>query len=66
MLVETGDTSLPAVGEPPTKRVWFPPGVYRVYDQEVDGHPNVMNVELWPQYSIDVKKDGNGTKSSCP
>lgn len=66
MLVEPGGTSLPAVGDSPNNRVWFPPGLYSVYDQEVDGHPDVLDVELWPQYSMDVRKDGNGTRAGCP
>lgn len=66
MLVQPGDTRLPALNDAPNNRVWFPPGLYTVYDQEVDGHPEVLHVQLWPQYSIDVSEDGNGTKSGCP
>lgn len=66
MLVQPGDISLPSVNDSPNNRVWFPPGLYTVYDQEVDGHPDVLHVKLWPQYSIDVVKDGDGVKSTCP
>jgi hypothetical protein len=66
MIVRPLDTLLPPVSASPDNRVWFPPGLYTIYDQEVEGQPEVLWVQLRPQYSIDIKKDGNGVKSSCP
>ncbi len=61
MIVEPGDLPLPA-----NSKVWFPPGLYSVYDTEVAGHPIVMNVKLWQHIQINVRKDGIGQTSTCP
>ena len=66
MVVQPGDKLLPTMSASPDNRIWFPPGQYAVYDQEVDGHPNVLHVQLMPRYEVDIKTDGSGVKTYCP
>jgi hypothetical protein len=66
MLVEPGDQSLSSVTDSPNNRVWFPPGLYTVYDVDVTGHPEVVHIQLDAHTEVSVRKDGNGQKSDCP
>ncbi len=65
LLAQPGDTLVPPVNAAAPKGVWFYPGLYTVYDTEVQGQPEVTQVKLYPHTSVSVIKDGAGTKYTC-
>ncbi len=66
VIVEPGDTIVPPVSAAPANKVWFTPGLYTVYDNDVSGRPEITQVKLWQHTSINLVKDGAGAKYSCP
>ena len=66
MIVKPGDIILPSLGNSPENEVWIYPGVYKVYDLDVPGEPEVLAVEMQEGISIDIREDGNGEKRKCP
>src|SRR5512135_2082351 len=66
LLAQPGDTVVPPVSAAPLNRVWFYPGLYTVYDADVQGKPAVTQVKLSPRTEISVIKDGSGQKYTCP
>ncbi len=66
LLVKPGDKLVPQVSSAPDNRVWFFPGLYTVYDADVQGNPVITQVKLFPHTDISVLKDGAGVKYVCP
>ncbi len=66
LVTQPGDKVVPPVGAAPANRVWFFPGLYTLYDADVQGRPAVTQVKLWPHTDISVIKDGAGQKYTCP
>ncbi len=66
LLVKPLETALPPVSQSPGNRVWFPPGFYSVYDTEVAGQPEVLQVQLGGHTEVKIRRDGNGLRSECP
>ncbi len=66
LVAEPGDKTLPPVGAAPANRVWFYPGLYKVYDTEVQSRPEVTQVKVYEHTQVSVVGDGNGTKYTCP
>ena len=66
MLVEPGDTTLLSFLNAPDNEQWIYPGVHKVYDQDVDGQPEVLTVDLREGITVDIRIDGNGDRRKCP
>jgi hypothetical protein len=66
MLVEPGDTTLLSLLNAPDNEQWIYPGVHKVYDQDVDGQPEVLTVDLREGMTVDIRIDGNGDHRKCP
>ena len=66
MLAKPGDILIPAVYEFPSNEIQISPGVYVIYDLEVGGNPEVMEIEIKEGSQIDILDDGNGNRRKCP
>jgi len=66
MVVEPSGVVLPSLRNFPLNDVQINPGIYKIYDTDVDGYPEVMKVEVKEGLAIDVQFDGNGDKRKCP
>lgn len=66
MTAEPGGILLPALTNFPANDVRMNPGIYRVYDNEVDDYPEVLKVELREGSAVDIRADGNGLRKKCP
>jgi uncharacterized protein YgiM (DUF1202 family) len=66
MVVEPGDKTLQPVSDSPENRVWFSPGLYKIYDFDVSGHPQVKDLNLLSRTEVKIIKDGDGQESECP
>lgn len=66
MTAEPGGILLPALTNFPANDVRMNPGTYRIYDNEADGYPEVLKVELREGSAIDIRVDGDGLKKKCP
>jgi hypothetical protein len=66
MTAEPGGILLPALTSYPANDVRVNPGMYRVYDTDVEGSPEVLKVELREGSAIDIRLDGNGFSKKCP
>jgi hypothetical protein len=66
MLIEPGDILLPSYHEFPDNEKWIYPGIYKVYDLDVAGEPEILTIELREGLNIDILYDGKGHKRKCP
>ncbi len=66
LVAEPGDKLLPPVSAAPANRVWFFPGLYKVYDAELENRPEITQVKLFEHTQVSVISDGTGTKYTCP
>jgi hypothetical protein len=66
MEVNPGSIIIPAVYDFPENDVQINPGVYTIHDIEVDGSPEVMEVEVKEGLQIDIIYDGDGDRKKCP
>ncbi len=66
LVAQPGDKVLPPVSAAPTNRVWFFPGLYKVYDTELASQPEITQVKLFEHTQVSVISDGTGTKYTCP
>lgn len=66
MLIKPGDIVLPSYHEFPDNEKWIYPGIYKVYDLDVAGEPEILTVELKEGLDIDILYDGKGHKRKCP
>ncbi len=66
MQVQPGGIVIPSLDNFPLNDVQIDPGIYRVYDTDVEGSPEVMKVEIREGSAIDIRNDGNGEHRKCP
>jgi hypothetical protein len=66
MRADPGGIFIPAVDHFQENYAQLNPGVYTVYDIEVDGSPEVLQVEIKEGSEIDIRDDGNGEHRKCP
>ncbi len=66
LIAEPGDKLLPPVSTAPANRVWFFPGLYKVYDTDLESRPEITQVKVYEHTQVSVIGDGNGTKYTCP
>jgi hypothetical protein len=66
MEADPGGIVLPPIDDFPDNYVRLNPGTYTVHDNDVDGNPQVLQVELREGSAIDVRTDGNGERKKCP
>jgi hypothetical protein len=66
MEANPGGILIPAVYNFPENDVQINPGVYTIHDIEVDGSPEVMEVEVKEGLQIDIIYDGDGDRKKCP
>lgn len=66
LVAEPGDKPLPPVGEAPANRVWFYPGLYKVYDADIAAGPEITHVKVFEHTEVSIISDGAGTKYTCP
>ncbi|MBI5950054.1 MAG: SH3 domain-containing protein [Chloroflexi bacterium] len=66
MIVKPGDVILQPVDDAPNNRVWFSPGLYSVYDLEVEGQPVAANLSVTEHREFHIIKDGTRTQWPCP
>jgi hypothetical protein len=66
ILVQPGDKTLQPVKDSPGNRVWFSPGVYKVYDVNVEGQPEITTIKLSSHTEVQIVTDGNRQRSECP
>jgi len=65
MEVNPGGIVIPAADNFPDNDVQINPGVYTIHDIEVDGSPDVMEVEVKEGSHIDILDDGDGNHKKC-
>jgi len=65
MVVDPGGILIPAVDNFPENDVQINPGIYTIHDGEVDGSPEVMEVEIIEGSDIDIRDDGDGNHKKC-
>jgi hypothetical protein len=65
MAAEPGGIVIQAVYNFPDNEVQINPGVYTIHDIEVDGSPEVMQVEIKEGSEIDIRDDGDGDHKKC-
>lgn len=66
MEANPGGIVIPAVNNFPDNDVQINPGIYTIRDIEVDGSPEVMEVEIKEGSEIDILYDGDGDRKKCP
>jgi hypothetical protein len=66
MEADPGGILIPAVDNFQENYAQLNPGVYTVYDIEVDGSPEVLEVEVKEGSEIDIRDDGDGEHRKCP
>jgi hypothetical protein len=66
MVLDPGGLLIPPVDSFPENNVRANPGRYVVIDVDVDGYPEVMNVDINEGSAIDIVVDGTGEKKKCP
>jgi len=57
---------IPPLSEFPDNEQWIYPGAYTVYDLDVPGEPEVLNLAMREGLEIDIREDGNGERRNCP
>jgi hypothetical protein len=65
MEANPGGIVIPSVYNFPDNDVQINPGVYTIHDIEVDGSPEVMQVEIKEGAEIDIRDDGDGDHKKC-
>lgn len=66
LVAEPGEKAIPPVGAAPANRVWFFPGLYKVYDADIAARPEITQVKVFEHTEVSVISDGGGTKYTCP
>lgn len=66
MRVDPGDILIPAVDNFQENYAQLNPGIYVIHDTEVNGSPEVMQVEIKEGSEINIREDGNGEHRKCP
>jgi hypothetical protein len=65
MIVKPGNVILGPVDDAPANRVWFSPGLYSVYDMDVEGQPVAANLTVTEHREFHILKDGTRKQWSC-
>jgi hypothetical protein len=65
MEANPGGIVIPSAYNFPDNDVQINPGVYTIHDIEVDGSPEVMQVEIKEGSEIDIRDDGDGDHKKC-
>jgi hypothetical protein len=65
MEANPGGLVIPAADNFPDNDVQINPGVYTIHDIEVDGSPDVMEVEIKEGSHLDILDDGDGNHKKC-
>ncbi len=66
MYIEPTGIVLPSILNFPLNDVQINPGIYRIFDSDVNDYPEVSKVEVREGSAIDIVTDGNGIKRKCP
>lgn len=66
MYILPGEITLPSTFETPENEIWLYPGRYNVYDLDVPGEPEVLQVDMREGLELDIRVDGLGEKRKCP
>jgi hypothetical protein len=66
MVLDPGGLLIPPVDSFPENDVRVNPGRYTVVDVDVDGYPEVMDVDIQEGSDVDIVVDGTGEKKKCP
>ncbi len=66
MEADPGGILVPAVRDFPDNDVPVNPGAYTIHDLDVDGSPQLMQVEIREGVHIDIRTDGDGNHKKCP
>jgi hypothetical protein len=66
MQAQPGGILIPSVNNFQENYAQLNPGVYMIHDLEVDGRPEVMEVEVKEGSEIDIRDDGSGEHRKCP
>jgi hypothetical protein len=66
LIVQPGDKTLQPVTDSPGNRAWFSPGVYKVYDMDVEEQPEITTIKLYSHTEVQIVTDGNRQRSECP
>lgn len=66
MYILPGEITLPSTYEIPENEIWLYPGRYNVYDLDVPGEPEVLQVDMREGLEADIRVDGLGEKRKCP
>jgi hypothetical protein len=65
MIVKPGNVILEPIDDAPANRVWFSPGLYSVYDMDVEGQPVAANLTVTEHREFHILKDGTRKQWSC-
>ncbi len=66
MYVLPGEFVLYSLLAYPENEIWLYPGTYTVYDLDVAGEPEVLQVDIREGSDIEILEDGSGNKRKCP
>jgi len=66
MYIMPEEAILPSALEKPDNEIWVYPGVHQVYDIEVPGDPEVLEVTVKEGDLIEIHEDGLGEWRKCP
>jgi hypothetical protein len=62
MYILPGEIRLPSTYETPENEIWLYPGRYNVYDLDVSGEPEVLQVDMREGLALDIRVDGLETR----
>lgn len=65
MMAEPGEIIILALNDYPDNEIRINPGIYTIHDIEVDGNPEVMEVEVKEGSEIEIRDDGDGNHKKC-
>lgn len=66
MFILPEETIIPALSDSPDNEISLNPGIYKIYDSAVSGHPVVMEVNLSEGNTVDIVLNGNAEHHKCP
>jgi hypothetical protein len=66
MVLEPGDIVIPSYLFHPEHEVWVNPGIYKAYDMDMDGYPEIMDIRLSEGSEVEILLNGDGERRKCP
>jgi len=66
MYIMPSEIILPSSLANPENEVWLYPGTYTVYDIDVPGEPEVLQVDIREGITVEILDDGLGEHRKCP